>query len=90
MSINQLRNFGRRVYAPPRPIVNTMEINQKIATEQPKTVAEKKAIIESDNKEDIKINNVNDIIKLKPSKKKVRDFFKIKVQEMNDKIDENI
>lgn len=89
MSINLLRQY-RRSAIPPRPTVNTMEIQQTLAMKQPVTVKEKKEIIEGKRKKDVTIDSVQDIITLKPSAKKVRDFFKNRVNLINEEIEDNM
>lgn len=88
MNINQIRNMRNSFQ--PKQVVNTMEISRNLHAKQPKTIAEKKQIIEKNDKDDVVINSVNDIIKLKPSKKKVREFYKKKIEKINEVLEDNI
>ena len=87
MSINQIRAF-RNYQVQRRPIINTMEVQHKLAEKQPVTVAEKRKIIEEPDKKDKSVNSIEEIIKEKPSKKEVRKFFKNRVFMINEKLED--
>jgi len=89
MSINQIRAF-RNSTIPIKPIMNTMRITDDLAKKQPQTVAEKRKIIEEPMKKDKSVNSIEQIIREKPSKKAVREFFKKRIQLLNDALEDNI
>lgn len=92
MSIVQLRKYHRNYLnnvTPPSPQVNTMEIQKEIAKKNPQTVQEKQKIILGEKTKNIPVNSVDEIIKSKPSVAKVRQFFKNRVNEINEELEDN-
>lgn len=86
MSIAQLRQFKIGLHN--RPVINTMQVQSKIA-EKPRTVAEKAKIIEQPIKKDNRVSSIDQIIRDKPKKGPVRDFFKERVLLLNNELEDN-
>jgi hypothetical protein len=89
---NYLKQFRvqHKPFIPPQHVINTNKTMQEIAQKQPKTIKEKLKIIEGTGTKSQPVRSLKEIIETKPTKNKVRKFFKEYVQVLEEKEEFNI